>query len=120
MVLDEGSESLEGMFVSKDYFRVVGLEPLLGRTFSDAEASFPPAPVIVIGYDLWQRKFGGDPDIVGTKGPHEPPRHASNGHRRDATRCSLPAFAGNGAGAELQRQRPGRFLDADGAETRNG
>ena len=67
MVLDEGSESLEGMFVSKDYFRVVGLEPLLGRTFSDVEASFPPAPVIVIGYDLWQRKFGGDPNIVGTK-----------------------------------------------------
>ena len=67
MVLDEGSESLEGMFVSKDYFRVVGLDPLLGRTFSDVEASFPPAPVIVIGYDLWQRKFGGDPNIIGTK-----------------------------------------------------
>jgi putative ABC transport system permease protein len=67
MVLDEGSESLEGMFVSKDYFRVVGLDPLLGRTFSDVEASFPPGPVIVIGYDLWQRKFGGDPNIVGTK-----------------------------------------------------
>jgi len=50
MVLDEGSESLEGMFVSKDYFRVVGLDPLLGRTFSDVEASFPPALVIVIGY----------------------------------------------------------------------
>jgi putative ABC transport system permease protein len=67
MVLDEGSESLEGMFVSKDYFRVVGLDPVLGRTFSDTEASFPPAPVIVIGYDLWQRKFGGDPNIIGTK-----------------------------------------------------
>jgi putative ABC transport system permease protein len=67
MVLDEGSESLEGMFVSRDYFRVVGLEPVLGRTFSDAEASFPTAPVIVIGYDLWQRKFGGDPNIVGTR-----------------------------------------------------
>ena len=66
MVLDEGSESLEGMFVSKDYFRVVGLDPLLGRTFSDVEASFPPGPVIIIGYDLWQRKFGGDPNIIGT------------------------------------------------------
>ena len=67
MVQDEGSESLEGMFVSKDYFRVVGLDPLLGRTFSDVEASFPPGPVIIIGYDLWQRKFGGDPNIVGTQ-----------------------------------------------------
>jgi len=67
MVLDEGSESLEGMFVSTDYFRVVGLEPMLGRTFSDTETSFPTAPVIVIGYDLWQRKFGGDPNVIGTK-----------------------------------------------------
>jgi len=67
LVIDDGSESLEGMFVSKDYFRVVGLEPVLGRTFSDAEVNFPPAPVIVIGYDLWQRKFGGDPNIIGTK-----------------------------------------------------
>jgi putative ABC transport system permease protein len=67
MVLDEGSESLEGMFVSKDYFGVVGVEPILGRTFSESEAAFPPAPVIVIGYDLWQRKFGGDPGIIGTK-----------------------------------------------------
>ena len=67
MVLDEGSECLEGMLVSKDYFRVVGLEPILGRTFSDVEASFPPGPVMVIGYDLWQRKFGGDPNIIGTK-----------------------------------------------------
>ena len=66
MVLDEGSESLEGMFVSTDYFKVAGLEPVLGRTFSETEASFPTAPVMVIGYDLWQRKFGGDPNIIGT------------------------------------------------------
>ena len=66
MVLDEGSESLEGMFVGTDYFKVAGLEPVLGRTFSETEASFPTAPVIVIGYDLWQRKFGGDPNIIGT------------------------------------------------------
>jgi putative ABC transport system permease protein len=68
MILDEGSASLEGMFVSKDYFRVVGLEPVLGRTFSDAESGatfFPPSPVIIIGYDLWQRTFRGDPDIIG-------------------------------------------------------
>jgi putative ABC transport system permease protein len=40
---------------------------MLGRTFSDVEASFPPGPVMIIGYDLWQRKFGGDPNIIGTK-----------------------------------------------------
>ena len=79
LVIDDG-ESLEGMFVSKDYFRVVGLEPVLGHAFSDAEVNFPPAPVIVIGYDLWQRKFGGDPNIIGTKvriSRRETPRRSS-------------------------------------------
>ena len=67
LVGDEGSESLEGMFVSKDFFKVLGLKPLLGRTFQDSETtSFPPAPVIILGYDLWQRKFGGDAKIIGT------------------------------------------------------
>jgi len=65
LVLDEGSESLEGMAVTADYFRVLGLQPLLGRTFVDGDTKFPPPPVIVIGYDLWQRKFNGDPNIVG-------------------------------------------------------
>ena len=37
LVSNEGSESLEGMVVSKDYFRVSGLQPLLGRTFLESE-----------------------------------------------------------------------------------
>src|SRR5689334_22261447 len=65
LVSDEGSESLEGMFVSKDFFKALGLKPLLGRTFQDSETAFPPGQVIILGYDLWQRKFGGDPTIVG-------------------------------------------------------
>ena len=65
LVLDEGSESLEGIVVTGDYFRVLGLQPLLGRTFLETETKFPPAPVVVIGYDLWQRKFNGDPQIIG-------------------------------------------------------
>jgi putative ABC transport system permease protein len=66
LVSDEGSESLEGMFVSRDFFKVLGVQPLLGRTFQDSEMAFPPGPVIILGYDLWQRKFGGDPHIIGT------------------------------------------------------
>src|SRR5687768_313351 len=65
LVSDEGSESLEGMVVTKDYFRVVGLEPVLGRTFQESEVTSPPAPVIILGHDLWQRKFKGDPQIIG-------------------------------------------------------
>ena len=66
LVSDEGSESLEGMFVSRDFFQVLGLTPLLGRTFSESETTFPAGQVIILGYDVWQRKFGGDPKIIGT------------------------------------------------------
>jgi len=65
LIRQDGSESMEGMAVSGDYFRVMGLTPMIGRTFSVAEAAFPTAPVVVLGYDLWQRKFGGDPHILG-------------------------------------------------------
>lgn len=66
LISDQGSDSLEGMLVTTDYFKVLGLQPMLGRTFVDADvpASAPP-PVIVIGYDLWQHAFHGDPGIIG-------------------------------------------------------
>ena len=35
------------------------------------------APVIILGYELWQRTFNGDPHIVGKTVPHEPPRYAA-------------------------------------------
>jgi predicted permease len=55
-----------GMFVSANYFDVLGIRPLLGRTFLPAEDSIPNgAPVTVLSYGLWQRAFGGDPGIVG-------------------------------------------------------
>ena len=66
-ILSDGSESLQGMAVTRDYFRAVGLEAMLGRTFLESEAGATPAPVIVIGHDLWQRKFNGDPHIIGKK-----------------------------------------------------
>ena len=65
LVLDDGSQSLQGMPVTKDYFRVMGLHPMMGRTFSDSEGKPGSSPVVIIGYELWQRKFNGDPNIVG-------------------------------------------------------
>src|SRR5207253_2869776 len=59
LVLNDGSKSLEGMFVTRDYFRVLGLQPVLGRTFLESETQSPTAPVIIIGYDVWQRQFNG-------------------------------------------------------------
>lgn len=67
LILSDGSESLQGMAVTRDYFRAAGLEPMVGRTFLESEVGATPAPVIVIGHDLWQRKFNGDPHIIGKK-----------------------------------------------------
>jgi putative ABC transport system permease protein len=65
LVSEEGSESLEGMAVTRDYFRVLGVQPILGRTFLESETGFPAGAVVIIGYDLWQRKYGGDANVVG-------------------------------------------------------
>ncbi len=65
LIRPEGSESLEGMWVSSDYFRVLGLEPVLGRTFLESEAHAASAPVAILGYGLWQREFNGDPNVLG-------------------------------------------------------
>ena len=65
IVSDEGSESFQGMFVTKDYFHVAGLQPVLGRIFQDSDIGPNTPPVIILGHDLWQRKYNSDPNIVG-------------------------------------------------------
>jgi predicted permease len=55
-----------GMVVSANYFDVLGVHPILGRTFLPAEdEKVGGAPVAVISYGMWQTRFGGDPHIVG-------------------------------------------------------
>jgi putative ABC transport system permease protein len=67
LVRSDGSESIEGMWVTHDYFTVAGLQPVLGRVFLDSEAGATSQPVIILGYELWQRKFNSDPNILGKK-----------------------------------------------------
>src|SRR5580658_1568354 len=67
LVLPDGSESIEGMWVTSDYFRVTGLQPMLGRSFVESEFGTKPQPVVILGYGLWQGKFNGDPNIIGKK-----------------------------------------------------
>jgi len=64
LVDQEGSASLSGMVVTPDYFRAIGVQPVLGRPFVDADTA-PPSTVIILGYDCWQRRFNGDRAIVG-------------------------------------------------------
>ncbi len=67
LIRSDGSESIEGMLVSPGYFKVTGLEPVLGRTFSESEGGPNSSPVMILGYGLWQRAFKGDPNVIGTK-----------------------------------------------------
>lgn len=51
--------------VSSDFFDVLGRHPVLGRTWDPAEDRTGTAPVIVVGHGLWERRWGGDPTLVG-------------------------------------------------------
>ena len=51
--------------VSPEFFPVLGMKPAIGRTFVLDEDMVAPATVVVMSYSLWQRRFGGDPRIVG-------------------------------------------------------
>ena len=62
---DGDPEQLRSAFVTTNFFQVLGAESALGRTFR-AEDSAPGAPpTILLGWELFQRRFGGDPSIVG-------------------------------------------------------
>jgi putative ABC transport system permease protein len=68
LVLPDGSESLGGMVVTPEFFKVLGLKPVLGREFLPTEAGRPKVPPtgIILGYELWQRRYSGDRNIIGT------------------------------------------------------
>src|SRR5580700_4271333 len=53
--------------VTAEFFRVMGTEPILGRTFTTQETRAESEHVVIIGYRLWQRRFGGRRDILGRK-----------------------------------------------------
>ncbi len=65
LVRNDGSQSMQGMQVSKDYFRLMGLKTALGHSFDDSDFSQGHVKSIMIGYEFWQRAFGGDPQIIG-------------------------------------------------------
>ncbi|MGB2592730.1 MAG: ABC transporter permease [Candidatus Acidiferrum sp.] len=65
LIRSEGSQSIDGMAVTKDYFQVTGLRPVIGRSFEEADMGQGPVRVILLGYEFWKSTFDGDPNIIG-------------------------------------------------------
>ena len=61
----ERPEQLEAAAVSVSFFRVMGMRPVLGRYFAAGEEGSQAPPVIVLSYDFWRSRLGGDPHIAG-------------------------------------------------------
>src|SRR5215510_471120 len=60
------NQYVHGYVVTGNYFDVLGVQPALGRAFTPEEDREKLAhPVVVISHGCWQRRFGGDPGIVG-------------------------------------------------------
>jgi predicted permease len=68
LTLSEGGqgERLQGTIVSGNYFTALRVRPALGRGFlPEEDVTRGTHPVVVVGYGLWQRRFGADPRLVG-------------------------------------------------------
>jgi len=58
-------ERVDGVYVSSDYFQRLGVAAVSGRTFLPEEDRAGKNQVVLLSHGLWQRRFGGDPSIVG-------------------------------------------------------
>ena len=65
LAIDGISEEIRGMRATPSLFRMLKVEPALGRTFTDAEGEIGNEQRIVLSYGLWQRLYGGDPAVIG-------------------------------------------------------
>ena len=62
------AERIRASYVSGNFFSTLGIQPAQGRFILPSEGETAGAdPVMVLSYNYWKRRFGGDPEIVGTK-----------------------------------------------------
>lgn len=58
-------EALAGATVTRDFLTALGARPALGRLFTPEEDAAGGPDVVVLGHEFWDRRFGGDPSVVG-------------------------------------------------------
>ena len=65
LTADDEPRRYTGAYMTEDFLRILGVRPALGRDFT-AEDNKPGAPkVLLLGHGVWQRDFGGSPEVVG-------------------------------------------------------
>jgi hypothetical protein len=65
VTVGEATERVNGASVTGAFFRGAKVLPLVGRLFLDNEYQTADARVVVIAASFWQRRFGGDPALIG-------------------------------------------------------
>jgi len=61
----EAPERVASMNVSADFFLTLGVKPIHGRNFLPSEDKVGATPVVIMSHRLWQKRFGGDPGLIG-------------------------------------------------------
>jgi putative ABC transport system permease protein len=65
--VNEETERVRATAVTKEFFPLFRINPIAGRTFQASDVETGAEPVAVLGYGLWQRRFGGSTDVLNTK-----------------------------------------------------
>lgn len=63
----EGSERVDGGLVSGNFFSVLGVKPLLGRSLTEVDDKQGAERVVLLSFGFWQRRYAGDAGVVGTQ-----------------------------------------------------
>ncbi|MBZ5606330.1 MAG: ABC transporter permease, partial [Acidobacteriia bacterium] len=94
------TERVEGELVSGNYFEVLGVQSAIGRTFTqDDDRQVNGHPLVVLTYDFWQRRFGGDPTVLNR-------RIRVNGQPMTVVGVSQRGFQGVEVGKQLDVMVP--------------
>lgn len=63
--LDDGLDRIEGQLVTAGFFDLLGVDPLLGRSFARDDDVPGAAPVVLLAESLWRTRYGSDPRVLG-------------------------------------------------------
>ncbi|HEX8651883.1 MAG TPA: ABC transporter permease [Pyrinomonadaceae bacterium] len=63
----QGTEQLPVSYVNTDFFAALRVQPVIGRAFQSKDDYAGASQVVVISHEVWQKKFGGDPNVLGQK-----------------------------------------------------